>query len=194
MPETSCPSCATPVEFPPELAGKKFTCMKCDHTFRLPGDPIAPPTPANPSQLQTSPAERRPDTPVPGTAPASPEEQARALALFTRLAAEMTLQDIPRDTILVRLTALGCPPEMASTALKGMDKGKANAILGQLNASAGYTNILFGSLWLFGGLIVTGMTYAAAVSSGGGRYVVATGAIIVGAFQVLRGLGQLWSK
>lgn len=47
-------------------------------------------------------------------------------------------------------------------------------------------DMLFGALWFVGGLIVTLATYSSA-SEGGGRYVVAYGAIIAGAFQFVRG-------
>jgi hypothetical protein len=76
MPDTSCPSCSTPVEYPPELAGKRFFCMKCDHEFRLPGVNITPGVPATPlpprnapSQIITTP------NPVTPNAPPTPEPQ-----------------------------------------------------------------------------------------------------------------------
>jgi hypothetical protein len=47
-------------------------------------------------------------------------------------------------------------------------------------------DMMFGALWFFGGLIVTIVTYSNA--SGGGRYVVAWGAILFGAIQFLRGV------
>ncbi len=60
----------------------------------------------------------------------------------------------------------------------------------QINKSrkkGGNKDMLFGALWLFGGIIVTAVTYSSA-SSGGGRYVVAYGAIIFGAIQFIRGI------
>ena len=53
----------------------------------------------------------------------------------------------------------------------------------------GPKNMLFGALWCIGGVVVTAATYSA-VSSGGGKYVVAYGAIIVGAIQFLIGVAQ----
>lgn len=47
-------------------------------------------------------------------------------------------------------------------------------------------DILFGALWFVGGSVVTIFTYSNAY--GGGRYVVAYGAIIFGAIQLIRGL------
>lgn len=49
-------------------------------------------------------------------------------------------------------------------------------------------DILYGSLWLVGGLAVTLFTYSSA--SGGGTYVVTWGAIIFGAIQLFRGLSN----
>jgi hypothetical protein len=43
------------------MAGKFFTCMKCDKMFRLPGDPGS----ASSSQLQNGLTERRPDSQAP---------------------------------------------------------------------------------------------------------------------------------
>jgi hypothetical protein len=43
----------------------------------------------------------------------------------------------------------------------------------------------------FVGLVVTAWTYQSAANAGGGRYVVAWGAIVFGAIQLFRGLMQL---
>lgn len=59
--------------------------------------------------------------------------------------------------------------------------------------AAGIRNLLFGSLWLAGGLAVTLLTYTTA-SRSGGRYVMAYGAIVGGAIQLLRGIVQLLSS
>lgn len=53
----------------------------------------------------------------------------------------------------------------------------------------GRRDMIVGGLWCVGGLVVTIATYSA--SSGGGRYVVAWGAIIFGAIQFFRGLSKL---
>jgi hypothetical protein len=51
-------------------------------------------------------------------------------------------------------------------------------------------NMVVGGLWCVGGIVVTAATYSSA-SSGGGRYMVAWGAIIFGAIQFFRGVFQL---
>ncbi|HEY3321437.1 MAG TPA: hypothetical protein VGP72_13275 [Planctomycetota bacterium] len=55
-------------------------------------------------------------------------------------------------------------------------------------AEAYKRHMLYGALWFFGGLIVT-----VATMSGGGRFILAWGAIIFGAIDFLRGLSG-WMK
>jgi hypothetical protein len=55
-------------------------------------------------------------------------------------------------------------------------------------APAGGRDVLYGGLWLLGGIVVTAGTYLAAEERGGGRYVVAWGAMLFGGLQFLRGL------
>jgi hypothetical protein len=50
--------------------------------------------------------------------------------------------------------------------------------------------MLVGLLFLVGGIAITAFTYKSAVSSGGGRYIVAHGPILFGAVQFLRGVGE----
>jgi hypothetical protein len=53
-------------------------------------------------------------------------------------------------------------------------------------------DIAFGAMWLGGGLLVTLLSYSAAASgSGGGRYVVTTGAIAYGLVRLIRGFVRL---
>ena len=82
---------------------------------------------------------------------------------------------------------------------KGLDQASATTVVQQvenLNAafakavkSSGSRNALFDALWCVGGTVVTIATYEAA--RGGGTYVVAWGAIVFGAIQLLRGLFML---
>ena len=51
-------------------------------------------------------------------------------------------------------------------------------------------NLIVGALWCTGGLIVTIATLHAAVSAGGGKYLIAWGAVVFGAIQMFRGLQQ----
>ncbi len=53
-------------------------------------------------------------------------------------------------------------------------------------------NMIFGALWAIGGTVVTTTTYEQATEEGG-TYIVAYGAILIGIFQFLMGLGG-WIK
>lgn len=61
--------------------------------------------------------------------------------------------------------------------------------VGSVNKEGLNRDLVVGGLWLFGGLIVTGVTYSSA-SNGGGSYVVAWGAILFGGIQFLKGLAK----
>ena len=63
--------------------------------------------------------------------------------------------------------------------------------LRQLLKRAGQRNMLIGGLVCVVGIVITLGTLAAASSPGGGRYVIAWGAIAWGAIQFFRGLGQM---
>ena len=52
----------------------------------------------------------------------------------------------------------------------------------------GTRNMLFGALWLIGGVAITAATYSKA--SGGGQYIVTYGAIVFGGIQFMVGLFQ----
>jgi hypothetical protein len=51
-------------------------------------------------------------------------------------------------------------------------------------------NMIFGALWCFGGVSVTALTWATATAIGLPIYVVASGAILFGATQFIRGVIQ----
>jgi hypothetical protein len=77
----------------------------------------------------------------------------------------------------------------------GLGRAAAFAIVSDLSEkrtaairAASRKNVVYGALWCIGGLIVTIVSYSEATD--GGRYVVAYGAIVFGAIQLFRGLGQ----
>lgn len=83
--------------------------------------------------------------------------------------------------------------EAAATALTkspGTDAAAGDAGDSEAQRSQGGRNLFFGLMWCLGGIAVTAWTYQSA-SSVGGRYMVAYGAIIVGAVQAIRGLIQI---
>ena len=74
-------------------------------------------------------------------------------------------------------------------------KGKLDEMGRMQRQAAGKRNLQRGALWFIGGCLVTGVTYfMAAGNHGGNTYVVAWGAIIIGAFRILQGWYQLSSK
>jgi hypothetical protein len=67
----------------------------------------------------------------------------------------------------------GCPADDGCPATAPPDGGR---------------DVLHGALWLAGGIAVTAGTYIYAEESGGGRYIIAWGAMLCGGIQFLRGL------
>ena len=67
----------------------------------------------------------------------------------------------------------------------------ANVVLQKrANRVVARTNMAYGAILCIGGILVTVLTYQAA-SEGGGHYVIAWGAAVLGGFHFLRGLVQL---
>jgi len=80
---------------------------------------------------------------------------------------------------------------------KGYDRDQASAFAKEVSVDVknkkvtGATkDLVFGGIWCIGGIIVTAASYSAA--GGGGSYVIAYGAIIIGAIQFIRGLSRLF--
>jgi hypothetical protein len=101
----------------------------------------------------------------------------------------------------------GVAPEVIEKSLiqRGMDAQKAATLVGNLKQSVkqsktnglkqvGRKNMLYGALWCIGGVVVTALSYQAAANSGGGRYVLAWGAILFGGLQFVRGFIQSWGQ
>jgi hypothetical protein len=98
-------------------------------------------------------------------------------------AAERLMNGTPPDQIERELMDRGLDAEAARIIVSNLQQARAKAM-----KEAGQKNMLFGALWCIGGIIVTAVTYQAAI--GGGSYVVAWGAILFGAIQFFRGLSQ----
>lgn len=88
-----------------------------------------------------------------------------------------------------RLVNLGLDEASAATLVGKLMDARREALVEAKRKSAG-KNIGFGLLWFVGGALVTLATYSSA-SSGGGKYIVAWGAILFGGIQALMGLFQL---
>jgi hypothetical protein len=81
------------------------------------------------------------------------------------------------------LVEKGLDPNDAATVVSNLSRLRSDAI-----REAGKKNMLYGAIWCIGGIVVTAATFSAARA--GGSYVVAWGAIIFGAVQFFRGVGQ----
>jgi hypothetical protein len=81
---------------------------------------------------------------------------------------------------------------------KGIDKESAVLITDDIKTQIrkntikkGRRNLLFGSIWFFGGLVVTIWTFSSALLYGG-TYYVAWGAVLLGGIQMARGIFQIF--
>jgi hypothetical protein len=113
----------------------------------------------------------------------SPEQQKAVQAIYD-YAAELMIKGAPAPEIEQKLIAQGLDAESAGIVVSNLQQAKDNA-----SRQAGRKNMLYGGLWCVGGTAVTIGTYLNA-SDGGGKYVVAWGAIVFGAIQFFRGLFQ----
>jgi hypothetical protein len=103
-------------------------------------------------------------------------------AVYT-FAAEQMRDGVAPAKIKASLIEKGVDEESAGVVVRNLKEARSKAI-----KEAANKNMLFGALWCIGGIVVTALTYSAA--AGGGRYVVAWGAVVFGAIQFVRGLAQ----
>ncbi|MCI0637595.1 MAG: hypothetical protein L0Y72_24260 [Gemmataceae bacterium] len=117
---------------------------------------------------------------------------------------ELANEVVHRVLTMLALNAGVAPPPApipsGGKKKKGKKKGAAAVVSNQsislyrqekvLLDQLGRRNMLFGGMWFVGGLIVTLGTMAM-VSEGGGRFVIAWGAVIWGAIQFIRGKTQV---
>lgn len=111
-----------------------------------------------------------------------PTEEEIVQAVYA-LAAEQMKNGASSQQIQSMLVEKGIDQESAATVVSNLARMRSEAI-----REASKKNMLYGALWCIGGIVVTAATYSAA--SGGGKYVVAWGAILFGAIQFFRGLIQ----
>ena len=115
------------------------------------------------------------------TPPAPPTPQEVADAAYGDAAARMRDGADPFE-VRRRLTDRGIDAAQASQVVGDLREAQAEA-----NREAGRRAMLSGALWCIGGIVVTAMTYQMA-ANGGGKYVIAWGAIVFGVIQFFRGL------
>ena len=104
------------------------------------------------------------------------------------------LRGSPARWISVTDLLTAVPPQLSDDAAVTVQSGTVPppAESRETKLAAAQKNMLVGGLWCIGGIVVTAMTYQAAVSSpSGGTYFVAWGAILFGGIQFLKGLFQI---
>jgi len=111
-----------------------------------------------------------------------PSEEEIVEAVYAFAAAQMEKGVSPRQ-IRAKLVEMGLDRGAAVTVVSSLTRVRSKAF-----REAGRKNMLHGALWCIGGLVVTGASYGAAAP--GGTYIVASGAIVFGAIQFFRGVGQ----
>ncbi|MCE9534168.1 MAG: hypothetical protein K8T89_24075 [Planctomycetes bacterium] len=111
----------------------------------------------------------------------TPDQVVEAIYKF---AAEQMRDGVAPAEIERKLVDQGLEVETAAIVVSNLTKAQADVI-----KEAGKKNMLYGALWCIGGILVTALTYGAA-ADGGGKYVVAWGAILFGGIQFIHGLMQ----
>ncbi len=106
-----------------------------------------------------------------------------AMKSMYELVAEHLENGTPVAQIESILREKGIAPDVASSMVSDMLKTRAAML-----REEGGRNMLQGALWCIGGILVTAMTYN--MASEGDTYIVTWGAIVFGAIQFFRGLGQ----
>lgn len=182
-------ACGKQFKVPPERAGVPFKCFVCGRTQMAPPGPavaVPPADDAGSPDLKHLPPEVAAAFDSLAKHPPNREaEIADAMDFaYQRLAAGDS-----RYAILRLLEERGVDPQLAQFVVDEVSKHQREAVREQ--SQAGQRNMLFGAIWFLGGVAVTVASYnAAAGGAGGGRYVIAWGAIVFGAIQFVRGMVQ----
>jgi len=112
----------------------------------------------------------------------------QVLEALYKYVAEQIKNKIPDEQIVSSLREKGLDGEAAGNIVTSLRK----AIRDNLRKK-GLKNIGVGAAWRAGGIVVTVVTLGMA-SRGGGTYVVAWGAVLFGAVQILTGIVQVLSN
>jgi hypothetical protein len=114
----------------------------------------------------------------------SNEQSLQAMAVY---AGELYKTGLSNPQIESKLIESGLNAQSVGLIMKDISKQRADE-----TREAGSRNMLYGALMSVGGIVVTAITYAAAI--GGGTFIIAWGAIIFGAGLFVRGLQQHHGK
>ncbi|MEZ4299599.1 MAG: hypothetical protein R3B70_31915 [Polyangiaceae bacterium] len=121
----------------------------------------------------------------------SPEDVKKAVEAVYAYGASLLRAGKTSAEVEEALIEKGIPQETAALVVSRLVKAREEIVVeaSNKNKSQGQTNMALGALICIAGIVITAATYSAA-SEGGGRYVVAWGAIIFGAIRFFRGLSQ----
>jgi hypothetical protein len=154
---------------------------------------VSPDVQTKMGSIFTSLAQYLNEQPVPSLQQASSPEpavqgrsdmQPQAMAVY---AVELYKAGLSNPQIESKLIEKGLSALSVAEIMRGISKQRAGE-----TKEAGVRNMLLGALLCVVGIVVTAMTYAAAI--GGGTFIVAWGAIIFGAGLFVRGLQQYHGK
>ncbi len=98
-------------------------------------------------------------------------------------AANSMRDGMPTHQIEQKLVERGLSPEAVGTVVRDLKQAVVDS-----NKKAGRKNMLYGALWCGGGALVTIVTMA--MADGGGKFILAWGAILFGGIQFVRGAVQ----
>jgi hypothetical protein len=115
--------------------------------------------------------------------PEPPDGKMQAAYAF---AFEKVVAGVSGKKIEDELVKQGLDLEVAQQLVEELEEAHSDVL-----REAGQKNIIFGAWWFFGGIVVSVISYFLFTNLGSSRFVVATGAILYGGWQFLRGLGQL---
>ena len=121
----------------------------------------------------------------------TPDEE-KAFEQMTQTIAHSLTAGAPKKTIVGQLVKKGFEEEVAVSLVEGVEQALENyrqSPEGRNVLASKYTkHMIYGLLWVVGGTVVSVTTRGAASGPGGGTYVVAWGAIVVGIVSFCRGL------
>ena len=124
---------------------------------------------------------------MPETATAMTPERLKAVYSY---AGQQMHKGAALAEIETSLIKQGLDPDAAAVVVSNLTQARAKAI-----KRVGRKNMIYGLLWCVGGIIITVLSYQAAVNAGGGWYVLAWGLLILfGGFRFIRGMVQSFGR
>jgi hypothetical protein len=141
-----------------------------------------------PQPAAAAPAGMQPSQTQPAAQPAGPQAPPTQKQLDDAwdTATTMVSSGVAPQTIYEIITSKGIPHQQAKDIISRA-RTQTDTTTGEV--SDGKQDILYGALWLGGGLIITIGTYM--MASNGGSYFITYGPVIYGLFRIIRGFTKL---